>query len=117
MHVDNTARYKPLTLYKRLATFFGRSVRTDRVVYPYWENTASVTADICAALLLLTTIIGAAAGIIILVCIIIISARLRHKFRKIKDKAVERIEELSYLNRLPGTKSSFDDFNPKDRRR
>jgi hypothetical protein len=116
-YVDNTARYKPLTLYKRLATFFGRSVRTDRVVYPYWENTASVTADICAALLLLTTIIGAAAGIIILVCIIIISARLRHKFRKIKDKAVERIEELSYLNRLPGTKSSFDDFNPKDRRR
>lgn len=114
-YVDNTARYKPLTLYKRLATFFGRSVRADRVVYPYWENTASVTADVCAALLLTTTIIGAAAGIIIIICVIIVLTRLRHKFRKFKDKAAERIEELSYLNRLPGTKKSFDDFDSKDR--
>lgn len=110
-YIDNTARFKPLTLYKRLATFFGRSVRTDRVVYPYWENSASVTADICAALLLLTTIFGAAAGIIVVVCIIIIFTRLRHKFRKIKDKAVERIEELSYLTKTPGKNKTYDDFD------
>ena len=95
-YVENTGRYSAMKLYGRLSEFFSRSLKTDRVTYPYWENTAAVTADICAVLLLLQTIFFASAIIIAVVIAIIIIVRLVPRAVKIKDKAVDRIEEMSF---------------------
>ena len=94
--LENTGRYSAFKLYGRLADFFRRSLKTDRVAYPYWENTAAVTADICAALLLLQTLFFGGAVIIAIVLAIVLIVRLKPRIVKLKDTAADRIDEMSY---------------------
>ena len=100
-YVENTGRYNAMPLYRILGSFFSRSLKTDRVMYPYWENSAAVTADICAALLLLQTLFFSAAGLIALVLLIVLIVRLKPKVAKIKDQAFDRIEEMTYKTAKP----------------
>lgn len=68
--VDNGSRYDALRLIKLLGKFGSRSMQTQGVAYPYWENAARCTEDWAMALLLAVIVTGVMpviAGIIMLV--------------------------------------------------
>lgn len=95
VYKENTGRYSALRLYKLMPEFFYRSMRSDMVVYPYWENTAVSAEDICTFLLLIQTALFGAAIIIAVVVLIIIIVRLRPMMRRLKDRAAEKIEDFT----------------------
>ena len=51
--VENSKRYTALSLLKLLGQFGTRSMQTQGVIYPYWENAARCVEDWCTMLLLL----------------------------------------------------------------
>jgi hypothetical protein len=51
--IENSARYSLLNTFNTIGSFGERSMRTDRMVYPYWENAARYTEDWLALLLVL----------------------------------------------------------------
>lgn len=48
--VENTTRYRPSHLMDVLGSYGKRSMQTKPLVYPYWENQARATEDVCALL-------------------------------------------------------------------
>ena len=50
--VENTGRYGALRLWKVLTAYGERSMNTQGIIYPYWENAARLTEDYAALLLL-----------------------------------------------------------------
>ena len=52
--VENSARYSLSSILKVIGAFGERSMRTDGIIYPYWENAARYTEDWLALLLLLS---------------------------------------------------------------
>lgn len=57
IYKENTYRFSLLNLYKSLGDFNYRSIRQNNVIFPYWENIATVKTDKCAVLLLFNTFI------------------------------------------------------------
>jgi hypothetical protein len=51
--VENSARYSLSNTFSTIGSFGQRSMRTDGIVYPYWENAARYTEDWLALLLAL----------------------------------------------------------------
>ncbi|MCL2408254.1 MAG: ABC transporter permease [Oscillospiraceae bacterium] len=52
--VENSARYSLSNTFNTIAAFGERSMRTDGIVFPYWENAARYTEDWLALLLALS---------------------------------------------------------------
>ena len=52
--VENSARYSFMNSLGAIGSFGDRSIRSDRMVYPYWENAARYTEDWLAFLLVLS---------------------------------------------------------------
>ena len=50
--LENTGRFQPETLLKLVKSFGKRAMQTEPIAYPYWENAARYTEDLCALLLL-----------------------------------------------------------------
>lgn len=50
--VDNSQRFSTLNAVKIALNPFERSMQTDGIVYPYWENAARYTESVCGSLLL-----------------------------------------------------------------
>jgi len=63
--VINSRRYSFIPLFSTIGGLWIRSMRTSRIVYPWWENTAGVAEDF-AALCQLFMVIFLGAGVIIL---------------------------------------------------
>lgn len=58
--IENSSRYR-LTNYAGILKNFGkRSMQTKALVYPYWENQARATEDVCVLLFVLTIVDAAA---------------------------------------------------------
>ena len=56
--VQNTGRYGVVRLAKVLASYGARSMNTQGIIYPYWENAARLTEDYAALLLLFAVLFG-----------------------------------------------------------
>lgn len=52
--VQNTQRFSPERLIAVLKSFPGRSMQTQGIIYPYWENACRGAEDCCALLLLVS---------------------------------------------------------------
>jgi hypothetical protein len=68
--IENSARYGFFALTDTIKTLTVRSMRTSRIIYPYWENVAGVIEDYLAFMLLIriicAVILGSAVFIIII---------------------------------------------------
>lgn len=101
--VENSARYSLSRLLSVIGSFGERSMRTNGVIYPYWENAARLTEDYAALLLLLAALLLALPALTALVLAVRSAVRLyRLAKRKLPEKAaaaVERRREERYRER------------------
>ena len=95
--VENSSRYTLGHLWQVIRDFGNRSMRTNGVIYPYWENAARLTEDYAALLLLLSALFAVCPVVFILV-LSIRDIRRAYRFAKVKipekvDAAVEKRKE------------------------
>ena len=95
--VENSGRYGLLHLWEVIKSFGLRSMRTNGVIYPYWENAARLTEDY-AALLLLLGVLLALYPLLTALVLTIKDIRRAYRFAKVKipekvDEAVEKHRE------------------------
>lgn len=95
--VENSRRYSLTHLWEVLRGFGERSMRSNGVIYPYWENAARLTEDYAALLLLLSALFAVCPVAFILV-LSIRDIRRAYRFAKVKipekvDAAVEKRKE------------------------
>ena len=87
--VENSHRYGTFRLLGLVKEFGTRSMRTNGVIYPYWENAARLTEDYAALLLILailTALCPLTFALVILVRLVIVT------YRKAKTKIPEKVE-------------------------
>lgn len=95
--VENSGRYGLLRLWDVIQTFGQRSMRTNGVIYPYWENAGRLTEDY-AALLLLLAVLLALYPLLAALVLVIRDIRRAYRFAKIRipekvDAAMEKRRE------------------------
>ncbi len=92
--VENSNRYGLLHLLEVLRDFGRRSMRTNGVIYPYWENAARLTEDY-AALLLLFAVVFAVCPFLFALVLVIRDVRRVYRFAKVKipEKVDETMEK------------------------
>lgn len=84
--IEISSRYGIKNMLSVIGSFGVRSMRTDGIIFPEWENAARLTEDYCAALLLFGTIFA--------VVPFIFAAVLCHRYgKKYGAKALERLKE------------------------
>ena len=98
--VENSSRYTIGHLLEVIGSFGERSMRTNGVIYPYWENALRLTEDYSALLLVLAVLFGLC-PVISAVAVAILGVRrgYRHAREAIPAKveaAVERRREKQY---------------------
>lgn len=106
--VENSSRYTLSHLLDVIGSVGERSMRTNGVIYPYWENALRLTEDYAALLLILMAVFALCP----LVCLIVLAVRsIRRGYRRMKTvvpekvgSAVERRREQKY-ERDSGTKT------------
>lgn len=94
--VENTSRFSVSNIVGVLQSFGNRSMQTDSIVFPHWENAARVIEDWLALLLVLTILFFAFPLVMVVICIVKI---LRYLFRKGKMAfrgLVEKRDEREY---------------------
>ena len=96
--VENSSRYSLTALLGVIQDFGERSMRTNGVIYPYWENAARLTEDY-AALLLVLAVLLAVYPLVSLLVLIIREIILTYRMAKVKipekvDAAVEKRREI-----------------------
>lgn len=95
--VENTGRFGLERLMELLRSFAGRSMRTNGVIYPYWENAARLTEDYAAIFLfvaLLTGFVPACCAVVLTVRTVIRTYRfLKKRVPEKVDAAVEKRRE------------------------
>ena len=95
--VENSSRYSLTHLWEVIGAFGQRSMRTNGVIYPYWENAVRLTEDY-AALLLTMAVLLALYPLLTALVLIIKDIRRAYRFAKVKipekvDEAVEKRRE------------------------
>jgi len=92
--VENTGRYSVGRLFALLKSFGLRSMRTNGIIYPYWENAVRLTEDY-AALLLVMAVLLALCPVIFVVVLAIRDVRRAYRFAKAKipEKVEEAVEK------------------------
>jgi len=92
--VENTGRYSPGRLFTLLKTFGLRSMRTNGIIYPYWENAVRLTEDYTALLLILAVLL-ALCPLIFVAVLVIRDIRRAYRFAKMKipEKVGEAVEK------------------------
>lgn len=101
--VENSSRYSLLHLWEVIRSFGERSMRTNGVIYPYWENAVRLTEDY-AALLLVLAVLAAIPPVTFALVLIIRDVRRAYRFAKVKipekvDEAVEKHREERLENK------------------
>lgn len=102
--VENSARYSFSHLWSVVRSFGERSMRTNGVIYPYWENALRLTEDYAALLLLLAILLALCPLTVILVTAVKV---IRRSYRAAKaaipakvEAAVEKRREEKYEKAL-----------------
>lgn len=88
--VENSSRYSLSHLLEVGKDFGSRSMRTNGVIYPYWENAVRLTEDYAAGLLLLAVLLAVCPFLFVLVLTI---RDVRRAYRFAKAKIPEKVEE------------------------
>ena len=95
--VENSSRYALGHLWQVIRDFGNRSMRTNGVIYPYWENAARLTEDYAAIFLfaaLLTGFVPACCAVVLTVRTVIRTYRfLKKRVPEKVDAAVEKRRE------------------------
>ncbi|MHB1151786.1 MAG: ABC transporter permease [Eubacteriales bacterium] len=108
--IDNSTRYDFFSLTDTIKKLPVRSMRTNRIIYPYWENIAGVTEDYLALILLIRIICASVLGtsaFITAVKFLITHPVKREMLNDLKDNIIKFIS-----NRLKNKKS-----NPKKQKK
>lgn len=87
--VENSSRYSLGHLLEVIGGFGQRSMRTNGVNYPYWENAARLTEDYAALLLVLAVLLALCPVLFVLVLTI---WEIRRVYRLAKAKIPEKVE-------------------------
>lgn len=87
--VENSSRYSLSHLLEVIGSFGERSMRTNGVIYPYWENALRLTEDY-AALLLILSVLFALCPCIFAVAIVV--KYIRRGYRRIKETVPAKVE-------------------------
>jgi len=88
--VENTDRFSFENLFKVVRSFGKRSMQTQGVIYPYWENAARYIEDWCALVL----IIGMLAAVTPVVTAVVFFLRLiRRGKNKLTDDVFPKVKE------------------------
>ncbi|MDE7260791.1 MAG: ABC transporter permease, partial [Oscillospiraceae bacterium] len=98
--VENSSRYSLVHLWEVIRAFGQRSMRTNGVIYPYWENAARLTEDYAALLLVLAVLLALYPALSLLVLVIREIIRT-YRFAKVKiPEKVEAVVEKRKEDRL-----------------
>ena len=89
--VENSSRYTLGHLLEVIRSFGLRSMRTNGVIYPYWENAARLTEDYAALLLLLAALLALYPALFVLVLAI---RQIRRTYRLAKVRIPEKVEAV-----------------------
>lgn len=87
--VENSSRYSLENLLAVIGSFGERSMRTNGVIYPYWENALRLTEDYAAALLALTVLFALCP---LTFAVVIVIKYIRRGYRYVKKTVPERVE-------------------------
>lgn len=95
--VENSSRYGLPHLWEVIRAFGQRSMRTNGVIYPYWENAVRLTEDY-GALLLVLAVLLALYPVLTALVLVIRDIRRAYRFAKVRipekvDAAVEKRRE------------------------
>lgn len=104
--VENSDRYGLVHLVKEVIGQFGeRSMRTNAVIYPYWENAARLTEDYAAMLLVSALLLGLCPALFALVYLI---RSIRRGYRYVKRKVPETVEARIEKHREEALEKKFE---------
>ena len=84
--VENSSRYSVGNLLDVVSDFGKRSMGTNGIIYPYWENAVRLTEDYAALLLVLTVLFGALPAVTF--CVVLVrqgKTFAKKSFRRLKD--------------------------------
>jgi len=87
--VENSSRYTSGHLLEVIQSFGQRSMRTNGVIYPYWENAVRLTEDYAALLLVLAVALALCPALFVLVIVV---REIRGTYRLAKAKIPEKVE-------------------------
>ena len=88
--VENSSRYTISHLLEVIGSFGDRSMRTNGVIYPYWENALRLTEDYCALLLVLAVLLGLCPVVSAVVAVIL---GVRRGYRCAREAIPAKVEE------------------------
>ncbi|MDE7218154.1 MAG: ABC transporter permease [Oscillospiraceae bacterium] len=103
--VENSSRYSLPHLWEVIKGFGQRSMRTNGVIYPYWENAARMTEDYAAMLLVLAVLLAVYPLLTVLVLII---RDIRRAYRFAKAKIPEKVDEAVEKRREERLEKKFE---------
>lgn len=89
--IENSARYDFLPLTGTIRNLPVRSMRSSRIIYPYWENTAGVIEDYLALILLVRILCAAAVGL----AVFVFSVKFMTGHRVKREKLIEMKDGIS----------------------
>ncbi len=88
--VENSSRYSLSHLLEVAGSFGERSMRTNGVIYPYWENAARLTEDYAALLLVLSVLFALWP---LLSALVIAIRYIRRTYRYVKATVPVKVDE------------------------
>ena len=103
--VENSGRYGLLHLWEVIKSFGLRSMRTNGVIYPYWENAARLTEDYAALLLLLGVLLALYP---LLTALVLMIKDIRRAYRFAKVKIPEKVDEAVEKHREERLEKKFE---------
>lgn len=104
--VENSDRYGLVHLIKEVIGQFGeRSMRTNAVIYPYWENAVRLTENYAAMLLVSAVLLGLCPALFALVYAV---RFIRRGYRYVKRKIPETVEARLEKHREEALEKKFE---------
>lgn len=103
--VENSSRYGLPHLWEVIKNFGQRSMRTNGVIYPYWENAGRLTEDYAALLLLLAVLLALYP---LLTALVLLIRDIRRAYRFAKVKIPEKVDEAVEKRREERLEKAFD---------
>lgn len=105
--VENSSRYTASHLLEVIGSFGERSMRSDGIIYPYWENALRLTEDYAALLAVLLVLLALCPAVCALVLVI---RWLWRSGRRIRAAVPERVEAAVERRR----EKQYEEFLDKD---
>jgi len=91
--IENSRRYGLQNLFSVIRSFGTRSMCSNGVIYPYWENAVRLTEDYLALLLVLMVLFGICPAVSVTVLVIRSANRFRRKAAAKVPAAVDAARE------------------------